>query len=147
MALDRQNILRSISELKLRLKEIDSERENLINDLSRLRLALTDLENSLLNPSLQAFSINPQPPLHGRIALFRSLFRGREDVYPKLWMSKKTGAKGYSPVCENEWIKGVCEKPFIRCGECDNRHFSPLTDDVISRHLEGNITIGTYPML
>lgn len=40
-------------------------------------------------------------PLEGRIALFRSLFRGREDVYPVRWESR-TGTSGYSPACANE---------------------------------------------
>lgn len=38
-----------------------------------------------------------------KIALFRRLFRGRDDVYPLLWISSKTGRTGYSPACGNEW--------------------------------------------
>ena len=34
-----------------------------------------------------------------KIALFRSLFRGREDVYPRRFESRRTGKTGYSPVC------------------------------------------------
>jgi len=45
-----------------------------------------------------------------KIALFRSLFRGREDVYPRRFESRKTGKTGYSPVCANEWVKGICRK-------------------------------------
>ena len=46
-----------------------------------------------------------------KIALFRSLFRGREDVYPRRFESRKTGKFGYQPACANEWARGVCEKP------------------------------------
>lgn len=42
-----------------------------------------------------------------RVALFRSLFRGREDVYPIRWESR-TGSSGYSPACANEW---KCQRP------------------------------------
>lgn len=35
----------------------------------------------------------------------------------------------------------------MKCGECKNRKLYPLSDDVIRKHLEGNITIGIYPML
>jgi hypothetical protein len=35
-------------------------------------------------------------PIETQIALFRSLFRGREDVYPIRWEGKK-GNSGYSP--------------------------------------------------
>jgi hypothetical protein len=37
-----------------------------------------------------------------KIALFRSLFRGREDVYPVRFESRKTGRAGYQPACANE---------------------------------------------
>lgn len=45
-----------------------------------------------------------------RISLFRSLFRGRDDVYARLWVSRKTGKSGYSPVCKNEWVHRICQK-------------------------------------
>ncbi len=144
---DRDNLLKTITATESRLKEIDSEREQLINDLKKLKLTLSELENPSLNPSSSIPSINAQSSLNEKIALFRSLFKGREDIYPRLWTSKKTGNKGYSPVCENEWISGICRKPVVKCGDCDNRKFSPLTDNVIHRHLDGNITIGIYPML
>ena len=56
-----------------------------------------------------------------KIALFRSLFRGRTDVYPIRWESHSTGKSGYAPACANEWKSGVCEKPRIKCSECSNR--------------------------
>lgn len=144
---DKNKILGNIRTIEARLKEIDTERERLTNDLKKLRFTLSELEVSSVQSIKITAEINAQSSLNEKIAQFRSLFRGREDVYPKLWTSKKTGNKGYSPVCENEWINGVCGKPNIKCGECDNRKFSPLNDEVIRRHLEGNITIGVYPML
>ena len=50
-----------------------------------------------------------------KIALFRGLFRGRPDVYARRFVSRKTGDAGYSPACGNEWVRGVCEKPRIKC--------------------------------
>jgi len=88
-----------------------------------------------------------------KIALFRSLFRGREDVYPRRFESRKTGKSGYAPACANEWVPGICEKPRIRCAECPNRRFLPVTDDVIRWHLSGRdaagqpFVAGVYPML
>ena len=72
-----------------------------------------------------------------KIALFRSLFRGRDDVYPRRFESRTTGRSGYAPACANEWVRGVCEKPRIKCAECPNRRFLPVTDDVIRWHLSG----------
>lgn len=147
MTEDKNKILKSIAALESRLKVIDKERESLGNELSRLRLILVEPQQTSLQPSKGSSCADAQSPLNEKITLFRSLFKGREDVYPKLWVSKKTGARGYSPVCENEWINGVCKKPAIKCGSCDNRKLSPLSDNVIRRHLDGAITIGVYPML
>ncbi len=72
-----------------------------------------------------------------KVALFRRLFRGRTDLYPIRWESKTTGKSGYSPACGNEWLGGVCEKPRIKCGECNNRLLIPLWDSVIYEHLAG----------
>src|SRR2546428_237378 len=88
-----------------------------------------------------------------KIALFRSLFRGRDDVYPRRFESRKTGRSGYAPACANEWVRGVCEKPRIKCAECPNRRFLPVTDDVIRWHLSGcdaegqPFVAGVYPLL
>lgn len=82
-----------------------------------------------------------------KVALFRSLFQGREDVFPRLWANPKTGKKGYSPTCGNEWLRGVCDKPRVRCGECPSQAFVPVTDQVILDHLQGRYVIGCYPLL
>ena len=55
-----------------------------------------------------------------KIDLFRSLFRGREDVYAVQWENRK-GKSGYSPACANEWNrpKGgiqLTQVPTIYCG-------------------------------
>lgn len=82
-----------------------------------------------------------------KVKLFRRLFRGREDIYPVRWISKTTEKPGYSPVCANEWRRGVCEKPRIKCSECSHSLFAPVTDYVVFRHLRGEITAGVYPLL
>lgn len=81
-----------------------------------------------------------------KVALFRRLFRGRTDVYPVRWASK-AGKTGYSPACANEWRVGVCEKPRIKCADCDRRLLVPLTDQTIYDHLSGRHTVGVYPLL
>ncbi len=98
-------------------------------------------------------SINNQSPPEAKIALFRSLFRGRDEVYPRRFESRKTGKTGYQPACANEWSRGLCDKRAVRCAECPNRRFLPVTDDVIRLHLSGqdhsgrDFVMGAYPML
>ena len=88
-----------------------------------------------------------------KIRLFRSLFRGREDVYPVRFESQKSGRSGYTPACANEWVRGLCEKPRVKCAACPHRKLLPVTDEVIRKHLSGidergrNFVVGVYPML
>lgn len=130
-----------ITDLQARLQEIEQERENILKQIQALQVELSQANKALPFPIATSFSPSE------KIAIFRHLFKGREDVYPKLWTSNKTGAKGYSPVCEKEWEPGICKKPKVKCGECENRRFAPFTDEVIRRHLEGRITAGVYPLL
>ena len=101
---------------------------------------------------------SPEPvdqasPPHVKIALFRSLFRGREDVYARRFESRASGKSGYAPACANEWVRGLCEKPRIRCADCRHRRFLPVTDNVVRWHLSGcdaagqPFVAGVYPLL
>ncbi len=98
-------------------------------------------------------SVDRTSSSQAKIALFRSLFRGREDIYPRRFESRKTGKSGYAPACANEWVRGICEKPRIKCAECPNCRFLRVTDDVIRWHLSGRdaegqpFVAGVYPLL
>jgi superfamily II DNA or RNA helicase/very-short-patch-repair endonuclease len=101
----------------------------------------------------QQADVNHLSPPEVKIALFRSLFRGRDDVYPRRFENRKTGKSGYSPVCANEWLRGICEKPRIKCADCPHQRFLPVTDVVVRWHLSGlddrgcDFVMGMYPML
>jgi superfamily II DNA or RNA helicase/very-short-patch-repair endonuclease len=102
-------------------------------------------------PALPA--IGHHSPSEEKIALFRSLFRGREEVYPRRFENQRTGRAGYAPACGNEWVRGICEKPRIKCSDCPHRAFLAVTDEVIRWHLSGkdaqgkDFVAGVYPML
>lgn len=81
-----------------------------------------------------------------KIQLFLNLFRGRDDVYPLRWESGG-GKSGYSPACANEWDRLLCGKPRVKCANCENRQFIPVSAGVLHGHLSGKYTIGVYPIL
>jgi len=66
-----------------------------------------------------------------KISLFKSLFIAREDVYPKYWVSKDGTKKAYSPVSYT--FRG--------------QDYIPITDNIIQKHLEGKIRLGTYAVI
>jgi superfamily II DNA or RNA helicase len=127
-----------ILQIKERLAQIEIERGTLLSELEELQV---DNQPSLFG--VQAYTTQPATP-DDRISLFCRLFRCRDDVFPKMWESTTKGTKGYSPACENEWVRPLCNKKATKCTECPNRAFIPFDDNVARSHLEGKITIGTY---
>src|SRR5260370_4593371 len=82
-----------------------------------------------------------------RIALFRSLFRGREDVYARRW-ENDDGRHGYMPVVVKDWKAINRSRPEERKKvDQKTRKFIPLTDAVIEGHLLGKGTVGVYALL
>ncbi len=80
--------------------------------------------------------------------LFRSLFRGRQDIFPTRFVSKKTGKPGYAPACTNKFVTGLCAlKTGGKCSECSNQAFIPVADQVVIDHLKGRHVMGVYPLL
>ncbi|RDI40032.1 TOTE conflict system archaeo-eukaryotic primase domain-containing protein [Falsibacillus pallidus] len=96
--------------------------------------------------SAQKKRLEKQKIINHRIRLYMSLFKGREDVYAERWESKK-GTSGYSPACKNEWVPEICQKPNIKCSECLNKQYLPFTEKVVYKHLNGEKTIGIYPLI
>lgn len=148
---NRKNILHKIAKTKKQITQLRKEQEEAENVLQLLNEHLKQHDKGSPNKAttsavpftLPTSKITPEE----KVVLFASLFRGREDVYPKLWQNEKSAKKGYSPACSNEWVRGVCEKPRIKCGECTNQAFLPISTDVILDHLQGRHVIGIYPML
>jgi superfamily II DNA or RNA helicase len=84
-----------------------------------------------------------------KIALFQSVFFGRDDVFAKRWENNKKGTAGYAPACHHEW-SSICPKAArgkIKCADCQNQNFIQYDEDAIEKHLKGTWTIGIYPML
>jgi len=80
-----------------------------------------------------------------KIALFLSLFRGREDVFALRWEGRE-GKSGYAPACANEWRPEICGKPRVHCAGCKNQALRPLSAETASLHLQGRLTAGTYAL-
>ena len=97
-------------------------------------------------PAMQRLS------LQEKVKLFRTLFKGREDVFAKRWYSDVSKKSGYQPVCEREWNNEFCDKRKYKCTECPNRLFALLTDEYIYNHLAGKDNfgrdvVGVYPIM
>jgi len=127
----------------------------------RRKIDALEAERRVAEKELQQLQHSPEPELdlaerarngsailrpEEKISLFLRLFGARKSVYPKFWENAKTGKKGYAPACDNEWKRGICEKPRIKCTECRHQRFPALDERAIEAHLRGTHTIGTYAL-
>src|SRR2546422_6177459 len=101
----RDRLREEIARAEALVATLDSERESARGRLQALRDQLAESRPLLTPPSEPSPILHmcaPDPPAE-KVRLFRQLFRGREDVFPRLWLNPKTGKKGYAPACSNEW--------------------------------------------
>src|SRR5579862_8788130 len=91
---------------------------------------------------IATLSDNPE-----KVALFRSLFRGREDVHAERWRTKD-GTWAYRPAGKRDWQAVLASRPEdYRKVDRETRTLYAVTDEVIRQHLTGKETIGIYPLL
>jgi hypothetical protein len=76
-------------------------------------------------------------PHEEKVALFRSLFAGRDDVHALRWENSRTGKAGWGPAVRGGWANA--RRP--------DREYLPLNDNVIEPHLTGELHAGLYPLL
>ncbi|MCJ7628046.1 MAG: hypothetical protein MUO50_06610, partial [Longimicrobiales bacterium] len=137
---------RQMAESEIRLAELDKERAATVRRLLELQGRLAELELSTAELPVPSPTQSPRSR-EEKVALFRTLFAGRADVFPRRWRNPKTKKQGYAPACANEWMQGLCEKPSVKCGECANQAFLEVTDRVLLDHLQGRHVMGVYPLL
>jgi hypothetical protein len=157
----REELLIELEREERYLSALRSDVDGVLRRIERLRVELAALSQPALHVSEAVTTFGLSTPPHRRlsseekVALFRSLFRGREDVFPRRWENPKTGRSGYAPACSNEWFAGVCRKKGPAgarrlgtvCGDCPAKAFVPVSDAEIQRHLQGKHVMGVYPML
>jgi hypothetical protein len=122
-----------ISKLKERLDDLDRERAEVARRLSALELP----KNPGFTTTTGFAAVSAESPKEQEIALFRRLFGDRLDVFPRRFESAVSG-KVYAPACGNDFVKGICGKPKIKCGQCTNQAFIPVDDAAVLAHLTGN---------
>lgn len=82
----------------------------------------------------------------GRLNLYKSLFKGREDIFATRW--EKGSKSSYMPVFSfdphryrQHQMKGGTFQTFA------DKKYQPLTDNHIIKHLKGEQVVGIYPLL
>jgi superfamily II DNA or RNA helicase len=152
---DKDDASDEVARVRRRLADLDAERAALARELETLELEqkLISARRAAERDAFPDAPVTNSSSSAAKIGLFRRLFAGRTDVFPVRWENRKTGRSGYSPACSNEWTKGICGKPKVKCGECPHQAFIPPSEDVIEKHLRGggarsgDFVAGVYPLL
>src|SRR6266545_3181657 len=149
---------KEIADLQNRLAEFDRERASVLAELEQLKQRHTVKAQPTPTSQMAGVVASPSALSNAeKVALFRSLFRGRDDVFPRRWENPKASKAGYAPACNNEWVRGICEKPRIKCSNCPNQAFVPVSDEAVRSHLQGRdvanprktepFVAGVYPLM
>lgn len=81
-----------------------------------------------------------------KIQIYKRLFKGRSEIFVKRWEKAEKSSSGYTPVCLNEWKKGVCIKlDKKKCKDCSSQKYPTFDNNYLVKHLLGNETYGIYP--
>lgn len=154
-------IKKKIDELEEKNKKLKKENEILRHEIKILQSKLVAKQKSViinhkineiksknteLQDNLPDITINKKSKPEEKIALFKSLFKGRDDVFAIRWENKDKTKSGYSPACKNEWVEGICHRTKIKCSNCIHRKLIEISDQVIYNHLSGDNTIGLFPL-
>src|SRR5712691_2180858 len=138
-------LLEAISREQALLARLDPEQADAQRRLAERKAELASLGNeSQIHVRL---TVTAEAPVPKTSAEKVRLFRGREDVFPTRFMSKKTGKSGYAPACRNKFVKGVGELPKVKFGECPTQAFVSFDDTAVIGHLTGRHVMGVYPLL
>jgi len=145
--LQRDTIAARVERFERELRELDRTRADLEARLAEAREELARVDSRPAPPPPAPARPSARLSPEQKISLFRSVFRGREDVYPTRFVSKKTGKAGYSPVCSNKFVDGLCDLRRVKCTDCKHRAFRAIDDEAVRGHLDGRHVMGVYPML
>jgi len=152
--IEANDIETELTRVRARLADLDTEQQQLRRRMATLEARLAaEQRHADKRHSVKNAPVTNASPSREKIELFRRLFAGRPDVFPVRWESRKTKRSGYSPACANEWARGICEKPKVKCNECPHQKFIPPDESVIARHLWGgskrgeDFVAGVYPLL
>ena len=117
----------------------ECERLQVENRQLRERLGIPPVDTAvqIVSESSTQVTVTAKSSPEEKVRLFRSLFRGREDIYAVRWEGRN-GKTGYSPAYQKTWSNSFQKKP-----DAPKEYF-PLTDQVILDHLTGKLTAGVY---
>ena len=130
----------AVDALRLEITDLRAENDRLRGLLGTRDEAVATWERTLFVEAEVDDSDTPvdQNSLReAKVAFFRSLFVGRNDVHVLRWENPRSGKAGWSPAVRGDWANA--RRP--------DREYLPLTEGGCGSHLSGGTRVGLYPLL
>ncbi|MGH3665860.1 MAG: TOTE conflict system archaeo-eukaryotic primase domain-containing protein [Egibacteraceae bacterium] len=132
---------RELAEAQRELARLRAENDRLRGllgmDGGRAVAHLTEPEPTLFADAQRLPRVDNGSSPEQKLALFRALFAGRDDVYALRWENARSGKTGWSPAVRGGWPRSKDK----------HREYLAPTADVVAGHLTGCQTVGLYPLL
>lgn len=129
-----------LADLRATVARLRADNEGLLR-----MLELSPAEASAPGPAQSGLFERPPGPVHARsdpgskVAIFRAMFACRQDVYATRRENNRTGRAGWVPA-----VPGGCWRRGSGAARPD---YLPLTEEVVTAHLSGELHLGLYPLL
>ena len=132
---------------------LDQELAALRSEVARLRverdrlqrlLDLTPEQAKAPGPAQTAMfdaapgTVDVRSPAEVKVAFYAALFAARTDAYAVRWENARSGKSGWMPAVRGGWRRGV---------HASQREYLPLTGEVLTGHLSGELEVGLYPLM
>lgn len=141
---ERARLNEALEHANSRIANLEGELEQEKQQRARIRADLVALDEAVLvsaSPVDETASIRAPAE---KLTIFRSLFRGRPDVYSTRFVGRE-GKQGYGPACANKFVKGVCELPRASRVCCVVRACRRSLESTLRRRIDGHAQAPRWP--
>lgn len=106
---------------------------------------MKEYDETFYSLTLDEFAqIIAKKPVNQDVALYKSLFKGRTDIFANRYFNKKQQKYVYAPVYQWQQDAG---SSMIKVDDKGNRLYEKFEDKFLANHLNGQKFLGTYPIL
>ena len=84
---------------------LEARIDELRRETATARNCATEHVNSPITSAATPATATVPTTAADKVSLFRSLFRGRPDVFARLWVDRKKGTKGYAAATSSVYIR------------------------------------------
>ena len=138
-----------LARAETRLTKLDEERDRLSRHIAELRDRLSWIKKRQKTASAQQTILpsTPAPTRQRRSRCSWTSFAAGPTSIPSAGSTPRRTPRDTRQHAATNGPVGLCDKRKVKCGECPNQAFIPVTEKTVHDHFRGRHVVGVYPML